>query len=103
MRTLASVTDISANQGYVGGGQVLKITGMAFGADTTFVEVDVDGTTCTVLTVSNEEITCETGDNILASTIDTDTMGQSGLRRRLYNETTIGEDVNYDNYMNFEP
>lgn len=95
MRTLASVTAISANQGYIGGGQILKITGMAFGADASVVEIEIDGTTCVVQSVSNELITCETGDNTSASVTETNTVGQSGLRRRMYNETALDVDVNY--------
>ena len=40
---------------------MLTIKGQGFGADPSLVAVDVDGTSCTVVSVTMDTITCRTG------------------------------------------
>ena len=46
------------------GGDILTITGINFGTDISSIEVIIDGVQCTVQSVLQTQITCETGPRI---------------------------------------
>ena len=52
---------VSPSKGSTEGGTLITVTGTGFGLDPADVEVDIDGTQCTVTSSSPTEIQCVTG------------------------------------------
>lgn len=84
-RVIPVIFDISATEGYVAGGQELTVTGSGFNFGD--VVVDIDGYSCEILSKTNEEFVCATGEADDVSTTDTDTIGGYGVKWIFYNDT----------------
>lgn len=54
------IHSVSPHVGPANGGTLLTIKGRGFGNDPSLVVVDIDGTPCTVVSVTRDTITCRT-------------------------------------------
>ncbi|KAL4228989.1 Fibrocystin-L [Mactra antiquata] len=63
-----TISGVDPVRGGTGGGASLTISGSGFGSDTNSVTVEIDGSECTVNTVTDTEIVCTTGSH-LGSTV----------------------------------
>ena len=66
-RTHPMVSEISASEGFVSGGQELEIHGHGLGGEA--VSVQIDGVACHIKRKTNDKITCITGEKDLLSTV----------------------------------
>ena len=83
-KVLPTVSSIDVSSGYATGGQTLNIKGYGFHKGQ--VEVKVDGVPCEILGKEAEFLTCVTGAQANPSTGSL-FVGQSGLRRKIFNTT----------------
>jgi len=80
-RILSRIDSVSANEGYVTGGQTLEITGKGFGIDLSAVSIDIDGVACDLKTITDTKLTCMTNPRDAGiSTVDVSQPGQHGLK-----------------------
>lgn len=71
VRIVARVDSVSANSGYITGGQTLEITGKDFGFNSADITVEIDGVACDVLSSTDTSIICVTNAREAgASTVD---------------------------------
>lgn len=68
VKNLPSITSISADQGYVSGGQTLVIQGNGFQSSSD-INVKVDGVPCQVIANDQSSLTCITGASETNSTV----------------------------------
>jgi hypothetical protein len=106
-RVVPSITSIDHSTGYTSGGQTITITGHALDGIATEtvpgVAVTVGGAPCTVKTVTDTQITCETTE----TTVPTDNFyaGSNGLHHVRFNDTiaevmnSVGNDDLWQQYI----
>ena len=102
VRTHPVIDAISASEGYLSGGQELRISG--FGLNGTDVQVTVDGVQCKVTSNSQEEIICLTGEGRAPSQTGVDQPGSPGLRSSLRDPEGEGTGLGWhDRYTDTHP
>ena len=57
-----TITEVSSTTGYATGGQFVTFKGTSLDGDN--VSVEMDGVECKVLSVSESEVTCRTGEKV---------------------------------------
>jgi len=98
VRTHPKIDSISQVDGYVTGGQSLKITGWGLkGTSLDDVSVLVDGVPCKVTSSLLEEITCVTGPTFSVSLDGVSQPGSPGLTQRVFDNL---DDANQNPYWN---
>jgi len=91
VRTHPTISSIDKSQGFTSGGQTLQISGT--GLKGTDVQVSVAGVDCTVTEITNELITCQTGEAAAASVTGVTQPYTAGLRSKTMDPTNSDSGV----------
>lgn len=68
-KTVPAIYNITQNEGYITGGQVVRVDGWGFGNGT--ISANMGGVACTVLTQAADHFTCKAGTTSTVSTLNT--------------------------------
>lgn len=81
-RSVPVIYEVSSDTTYTTGGQNLTVHGYGFNSEN--IEATVDGEPCEVTSYSETSFSCQVGPRDSVSTTDTDTVGNHGVTRELY-------------------
>ena len=101
IRTHPSIDEISKSEGFIAGGQRLKIWGQGLKGTGTDIQVTVDGVECEIKSVTSELIVCKTGETDTPSVTGVSQPSVPGLRYKLHDPDDESQRVYINTLTNY--